>query len=152
MNSENILDTPNAVVSVAKKWNSKAQIGVGTFLGGPIAATFFIAENYKNLGDKSTYQKTLIYGTLATIALFAALFLIPETSKIPSQVFPIAYLVSVNAYIQQFQLPLILAHTAAGGKQNSWLRTVGISILFLLITVLIIGAVMYLMGDFNVEQ
>jgi hypothetical protein len=147
MNDEMILDeslTPN---SPEGKVYSKNQITLATFLGGPLAATYMIAENYKTFGDKGNAQKTWIYGILATILLFATLFFIPESSKIPAQIFPIVYIVMINVFVQRYQLSKIIAHSNAKGAYFSWLRTVFVAVIGLVVVLLFVAALIYLLDD-----
>ncbi len=150
MNENTILDTPivdNNNQAPTVKLYSKNQMTLGTFLGGPLGATYFIAENFKNLGDKSKAQKTWLFGIIGTAILFAVLFFVPETGKIPPQIFPIAFIVATMQFVQMFQMPLITAHTAAGGKLHNYWRTAGISLLCLCITLLIIAGIMFSMDE-----
>jgi hypothetical protein len=53
-------------VPTEKIYSEKA-IRVGTFLGGPIVAGYFIAENFKVFGDFDKVKSILIFGLIFMI-------------------------------------------------------------------------------------
>jgi riboflavin synthase alpha subunit len=61
-------------VPTEKIYTEKA-IRVGTFLGGPLVAGYFMAENFKVFGDSEKAKKTWIITILATLSIFALIFL-----------------------------------------------------------------------------
>jgi hypothetical protein len=52
-------------------------VGVGTFLGGPIAATVLMAMNFGRVGWEARQRNTVIIGILATLVVFAIAFALP---------------------------------------------------------------------------
>jgi len=45
----------------------KIQIQIAAFFGGPIAITYIIGKNYKNLGQPSKAKATWLFGYLISI-------------------------------------------------------------------------------------
>lgn len=62
-NMEQTLEIQNG----SKKIYKDKAIWVGTFLGGPLVAGYFIAENFKVFGEYGKAKKTWIYAILTTI-------------------------------------------------------------------------------------
>ncbi|MGB3453203.1 MAG: hypothetical protein WBA59_05210 [Moheibacter sp.] len=58
-----------------KIYKDKA-IWVGTFLGGPLVAGYYIAENFKAFNDSKKAKKTWFFAILSTIAIFGIVFFI----------------------------------------------------------------------------
>lgn len=111
-------------------------IWVGTFLGGPLVAGYFIAENFKVFGEQDKVKKTWIYAILTTIAVFAIAFSIPEDINIPNQLIPLVYTGIAYFIIIHFQGDRIKAHIDEGGPLHGWWRIIGISLIGLLVTTL----------------
>lgn len=117
-------------IPTEKIYTEKA-IRVGTFLGGPLVAGYFMAENFKVFGDSDKAKKTWIITILATLCIFALIFFVPENilDKIPNIVFPLIYM-GIAAYCTKlYQEKLINEHIENGGEQFNWGRTIAISII-----------------------
>jgi len=117
-------------VPTKKIYTDKA-IRVGTFLGGPLVAGYFMAENFKVFGDSEKAKKTWIITILATLCIFALIFFIPEniSDKIPNIVFPLIYMSIAAYYTKLYQEKQINEHIENGGEHFNWGRTIVISII-----------------------
>lgn len=111
---------------------------VGTFLGGPLVAGYFIAENFKAFGEYGRVKKTWIYTIVATIIIFAGIVLIPDNSKIPNGIIPLIYTGIAFYLFKHFQRQNIEIHIDSGGELFGWWRTIGIGLIGFVITMLII--------------
>ncbi|SHL22459.1 hypothetical protein [Chryseobacterium polytrichastri] len=129
---EQILDIQT---STQKIYKDKA-IWVGTFLGGPLAAGYLIAENFKAFNDPTKVKKTWIYAIFATIVVFGGVFLIPDNVKIPNQIIPLIYTGIAYYLVQHFQGQNISKHISSGGQLHSWWRTITVGIIGLSITII----------------
>lgn len=127
--------TTDTQTSTEKIYKDRA-IWVGTFLGGPLAAGYLIAENFKVFNEFDNAKKTWMYAILTTIVVFGGIFLIPDTVKIPNQVIPLIYTAIAYYLVQHFQGQKINAHIDAGGQLHSWWRTIGVGIIALAITII----------------
>lgn len=114
-----------------KKIYTEKAIRVGTFLGGPLVAGYFMAENFKVFGDSEKAKKTWIITILATLCIFALIFFIPEniSDKIPNIVFPLIYMSIAAYYTKLYQEKQINEHIENGGEHFNWGRTIVISII-----------------------
>tara|TARA_R110002072_G_scaffold302775_1_gene488618 strand:- start:3320 stop:4084 length:765 start_codon:yes stop_codon:yes gene_type:complete len=119
-------------------------IWVGTFLGGPLAAGYLIAENFKAFNDTDKAKKTWIYAIIATVVVFGGVFLIPENVKIPNQIIPLIYTAIAYYLVQHFQGQNISAHLNSGGQLFGWWRTIAVGLIGLAITIIpIIGFALF---------
>lgn len=128
-------DTLDRQITTNKIYKDRA-IWVGTFLGGPLAAGYFIAENFKAFNDSDKAKKTWIYTIIATIVVFGGVFLIPDNVKIPNQIIPIIYTAIAYYLVQHFQGQNISTHINEGGQIHSWWRTITVGIIGLVITII----------------
>jgi hypothetical protein len=127
-----------------EKIYSENAIRIGTFLGGPLVAGYFIAENFSVFNDFDKVKKTWIITVLSTIFIFGLIFLIPENINIPNIIFPIIYM-SVASYLaKRFQEEKINEHKKNGGEEFGGWRTAGISLLGCIVTVAVLLGVSFL--------
>ena len=137
------------VTENAKLYSLKA-IGGATFLGGPLAAGYMIGENYKALGKPNEGRTALVIGIVATILLFAGLFLIPEQTidKIPRQLIPLIYTGIIWGIVEWKQGAILKSHEENGNSFFSGWKAAGIGFISLLIiSVGILGYVFFGMDN-----
>ena len=118
-------------------------IEIGTALGGPLVAGYFIAENYKVFNEKDKVTKTWIYAVIATIVIFGGIFFIPEIDKIPNHFIPLINGGLAYFIVQHFQGEKINAFINGGGKTYSWGRGIVMSIIICIITIIPILGITY---------
>lgn len=118
-----------------EKIYSEKAIRLGTFLGGPLVAGYFMAENFKVFGDFNKVKNTWIITILSTLIIFSLIFMIPENIKIPNIIFPLIYMGIAAYLVKKYQEKNIIQHTQNGGKEfNGW-RTAGISLIGCILTI-----------------
>ena len=99
---------------------SPRQIYVASFLGSPVAAAWFIHQNFMALGNRSRALRTLWLGFAATVAAFVVAFYLPD--RYPHVLFPLLY----SYAIYRYALFLFMARTtstsrrAAAGGHGGW--------------------------------
>ncbi|WP_051119630.1 hypothetical protein [Gillisia sp. CAL575] len=109
-------------------------IWVGSFVGGPLIAGYFIAENYKAFNDPENAKTTWTYTIPLTILIFSLGLLIPKFENFPAIVIPVTYTMAAYLYSKYYQGPSMLAHVESGGEEFGWGRIIGISLLGLVLT------------------
>ncbi|MBK1877101.1 hypothetical protein [Pelagicoccus mobilis] len=118
-----------------KLFTAKA-IGVGAFIGGPLAATILLGRNFHTLGLKHRRNRTLLLGLGLTLSYFWLLFAIPDSilDSIPSAVF--GALTAIIAYnlTEKFQGRILRDHFAKQGLKGSGWAVAGWSVLSLILT------------------
>jgi hypothetical protein len=130
------------VTLVAPIYNAN-HVRLGTFIGGPIMAGYFMAENYKVFGEYGKAKAAWIYAIAATVVIFGSIFLIPEAAHVPNYIIPIAYCWIAFYLTQHFQGAQITAHATTGEGLFGWGRVVLISLIGLAVTMvfLVIGII-----------
>ena len=94
---------------------SRGQIGLVTFLTGPVAGGWMIAQNWKRLGEPRKYRNVLVGSIAVTGLLLAAAFLVPS---LPSSTLPLAGLCAIFGLAAQ-QRYAFDDHVARGGPRAS---------------------------------
>ena len=107
------LDNQNT--SERKIYKERA-IWLGTFFGGPLAAGYIIAENFKAFDRPDNAKKTWLCTILATIIIFAGIFSIPEDIQIPNQLIPLIYTGIAILILRYYQGKQIQSHFKSGGR------------------------------------
>jgi hypothetical protein len=136
MEFEQQLEAPK-VTLVAPIYNAK-HVRLGAFIGGPLVAGYFIAQNYKVFGEYGKAAAAWIYAIAATIVIFGAIFFIPETAKIPDYIFPLAYCWAAFYLVQHFQGDQINAHINNGEGFFGWGRVVLIGFIGLAVLIILL--------------
>tara|TARA_R100001369_G_scaffold22674_3_gene41375 strand:+ start:43369 stop:43830 length:462 start_codon:yes stop_codon:yes gene_type:complete len=113
-------------------------IWFGSFVGGPLVAGYFIAENFKVLNEPENVKSTWNYTIPLTILVFSLALVIPQSSNFPSIIIPLAYTLFAYYISKHYQGPGIEVHLAAGGEEFDWWRIIGISLLGLIATFIIL--------------
>ncbi len=128
-----------------KIYTNKA-VWLGAVLGGPLAAGYLIAENFKAFNQPDKAKKTWIYTIIATIIIFVGVFSIPDSIKIPKQIIPLIYTGSAYYLVQHFQGGNITAHINAGGQLHSWWRTLAVGLVGLAVILIPVFSIVFLTG------
>ena len=100
-------------IDSVKKIYKDRTIWAGTFLGGPLAAGYLIAENFKILNESEKVKNTWFISILCTIIIFGGVLLIPNIDKIPRQLIPLIYTAIAYYIVKYYQ----------GAKIEEFLKT-----------------------------
>jgi len=131
-----------AIQSSAQKIYKDKAIRVGTFIGGPLVAGYFIAENFKAFDEPDKARKTWIYTILATIVIFGIAFLIPGNDRSGEFIMPLIYTWTAYYLVIHYQGANITSHINAGGQFYNWGRVILVAVIglaILLAALFIIG-------------
>jgi len=122
---------------------------VGTFLGGPLAAGYMIAENFKAFQEPQKVRKTWVYAIFATVISLIAIYLIPDDGNIPDYTVPLMYTAMAYSLVGYFQKNAIAEHTQAGGAVFSWFKIICIGLLYFFITLAAGTLVLFLLDSYG---
>ena len=124
-------------------------IQLATFFGGPLAATWLIAENFKQLGQNEKIKNSWIWGIAIFIVFIALVFTIPESWHIPNYMIPLICLGLASVITKKLQGERIQQHILDGGRIYSAWRAIGIGIICLVITVAVIFTIAVIQNRIN---
>lgn len=110
-------------------------VWIGTFVGGPLVTGYFMAENYKRLGQSSKVLPTWIIAILSTLAVMASALLVPESAEIPYLVHQIIPAVVAYGVFKGLQDKAVKAHIKAGGLHFGWARIFGFGVAGAILTI-----------------
>lgn len=142
--NQNQMEEDVLPVLPAYKLYKDRSVYIGTFLGGPLVAGYLAAENFNHLGDPGKAKPTWIIAIMATILIFAAIFLIPDIEKIPRLIIPILYSALAQYLVGKYQGAAIKSHIERGGQTYSVWRVVWIGLVGLVVLTGIIFLVVLL--------
>ncbi|MCW3084387.1 MAG: hypothetical protein JWP12_1753 [Bacteroidetes bacterium] len=108
------------------------------FVGGPLAAGYIIAENFKLLNEREKYKRTWLITILVAVLIFGGIFLIPDSVHIPGYMIPIAYSYTAFGLMKHYQGKQIEEHENNGGKTYSGWRSFLIGLIALAITLAVL--------------
>ena len=130
----------------AKIYRDRA-IWSGTYLGGPLAAGYMMAENFRVFHEPAKARMSWVLGVITTIVLFGGVLLLPDDINIPNYLIPASYAALAFALSRHYQQKDMDRHVAAGGQFHSWKRTFGMSLLIAVVTALPVFGLVYLTED-----
>ncbi len=112
---------------------------VASFIGGPFVGVYMIGQNFKTLGNKSAAIKTWLIGTSISFLMLVGFIFLPTqiTKYIPSFLIPMLYSIVLFSFTKSYQEKNIKEYLKEG-KQASWVGTIALSILSLIVTLGII--------------
>lgn len=85
-----------------QKLYSPAQIFLGSYIGGPLSATYLLKKNFDNLGKHNEARNTLASGLLFSAVIVFILPFLPE--KTPNSLIPLIYTGVAQGIALQYQL------------------------------------------------
>ncbi len=119
---------------------SPNQVALGTFLGGPLAAIFFLKHNFDTLGKEELAKQTLQIGIMASLVIIAVLPYLPEAT--PSMLIPMLYLFPTIMVVKTFQITKDEIMSAEEYSfQSSW-KVFGLSLAWML--AFLVAAVLFM--------
>jgi hypothetical protein len=122
---------------------SPGQIGLAAFLGSPVAACWFMAGNYRELGQPGTARTWMIWGIVGTVALFTVNWFLP--AWIPNSAIPVGYTIGfLNAAKQTHGSATSTDRLVATGRRLApWWKVSGISLLFFILIVALCAGIVF---------
>jgi hypothetical protein len=123
-----------------KKVYSPGQTFGGAFLGGPVAATYFIYRNFQALDDIINAKKALLIGFVSLIVLFCAtIFLVDVDLGI---LIPLAYSFAASHIVSSFQFDKEKIKQNDSFDFVSGWQVIGITIIsFIIVLAIFVGGI-----------
>jgi hypothetical protein len=138
--------TPPTEGAFAHALFSPRQMLAATVLGSVVAGLILLQANYRAMDRARDANRTVLYGLLASVALFAVLFMLP--ARIPATPVAIATGLAFYRLAETMQGKAFVGHRGAGGaRQSNWLvfgialgTLVGLCVTLFLILIAVGGA------------
>jgi hypothetical protein len=111
---------------------SPYQIYFASFVGGPLAGAWYLAQNYRAIANIPAARRSLVVGCLAVLAMLPLLFVLPK--KFPNLVIPIAYSAAFYFFAQQRFVVDSARGIRFGSGWRHWTNVVGVSVFLLVLT------------------
>ena len=114
---------------------SRLAILVSTFLAGPMAGGYMLAENFKAFGERSRATWSLVISILGTVLLMTVANLIPFVDKVPPVAFSAAAFVIIHQMIGYYLAEKMEAHFQAGGEKAGIGRIILVCVTAVILTI-----------------
>ena len=112
------------------------QVSVCCLIGGPVPATWLIAENFRVFDDQKKRKLAFLYGAIATVALIGLGFVLPKHSS--GMVLAALVAAAARGITTHQQGSQIEQLRAEGGRIASWWSAVGFGVLGLVAVLIVI--------------
>lgn len=107
------------------------QIALGSYWGGPLAALYFLRQNYSELGHFSYAKMTLLWGVVISIIFILLIPFLPEET--PNSLLPLVYCLTARQLAESTQLTKETINTEERYSFHSNWKVFGIGTLALII-------------------
>jgi hypothetical protein len=129
---------------------SPTQVVTSAFFGGPFAAVFVLKKNFDALGNKAAAKRTVVFGVLFIVLLFALLPFLPE--KFPNVVLPLAYSLTARTIAERYQMSKqAIRDSEQFGLRSVW-NVAGISLGFFILSLVVIVSGTFALQELGLIQ
>lgn len=115
-----------------------AQVLVATVFGLPLAAGWLMAANYDALDRPVMKTMARIFGFAATAAYVAAFFALAWGVQVVSLLMSVGICLAMYGVARLFQGSTIAEHRASGGRRASYLKTIAVSFICLVVILIVV--------------
>ena len=118
------------VTPASLKLYTPLQIRFRSFLGGPIAAIYYLKENFSVLGNSAEARKTVFWGVAIVVGMMISIPFLPD--RFPHYVIPLAYAYAAGAVAEKWQLgKQAIVDSGKYQFQSNW-RVCGLALLLMI--------------------
>ncbi len=116
--------------------HSKSAIHLASFLGGPLAASYLLFENFRAFRDDKNARLSLTVGIAVTAAMMVLLIALPvqTVDALPKQLIPFLTVFAEYLVVKNYQAAKIDSHFASGGRRYTLWRAAGTGLAGLVLT------------------
>lgn len=104
-------------------------VALSSFLAGPLAGGYMIAQNYKELGEPDKQVKTIVASIVILIVLLVLLFTSPIIANLPMIFLPILYSLMSFGFVHFFQNDRIKQAISEGAQFHTGGRTASVVVI-----------------------
>lgn len=128
------------------KMYSYRSITLSTFLGGPLATGYLIAENFRQLGETAKFRTAWIVAIASTAVIIGVLLFVPGIEKAPSFLFPVIYMGIASFLVKRYQGEPIKVHQENGGQFYSVWRGLLAGVIAAVATFAVVFGLLFVAG------
>lgn len=128
--------------TISKKLYNERAVLIAAFLGGPLAAGFLVAQNFKAIDEPQKATRTWLIATGVLILLIITSY-IPFLDKVPPILYSAAICTTAHFLTKKYQGSQIQYHQESGGQLYSTWRAVAIGLISLAIIVIAVLVFLY---------
>jgi hypothetical protein len=133
--------------TLTKKLYRENDILIGTFLGGPLAGGYLLAQNFKALHKPSSYVTRTWLGTLAVFLVAALSSLVPVLDNLPTFVYSFVFCLTAHTVAKKLQGPGIALHREDGGRFYSRWNAAFVGLICLVLMLVLFFGLSFLQGS-----
>lgn len=126
----------------AEAFFTPGQIYVASCLGSPLAAAWFVAQNYRALQHSDQVGRAVWLGLTATLVVATIALVLPDTK--PVTAWPFLYSIGSYLYARRIFGTEVDTHGATVRRRGAWWRVVLISCGFFLVLVAAVAALAFI--------
>ncbi len=136
--------------SLSQKIYSEIAIGLGALIGGPLAAGYFIAQNFRVFNEPGKARKTWIIAVAVMVAIICDFLILSRYTIFLNPVILLIIIAAVVWFLAaRLQGERIRAHVSSGGLVYNWLQNIGVAFAGLVgIIVIVLGFALLLNAVF----
>ncbi len=132
--------------AITQKIYTLNSIRAATFFGGPLVAGYLISENYRVFNEDKKSKMAIVYGAIATIILFGAIFMIPDNINVPTYIVPLIYSWLTYLIVQKLMGGQMKVHVTSGGPVFTIWRALLVALIGAAVTLAGVFVVIFISG------
>lgn len=118
--------------TITNKFYTERAILIATFIGGPLAGGFLIAQNFGALRQPAKKNLTWFI-TLSVLLLVFGSVLVPAFDALPGIAYSLVFCLSAHYLARKFQGNQLYQHQASGGDFHGTGRAIAVGFISLLL-------------------
>jgi hypothetical protein len=141
---------PTGAISPNAKLYTPAQVRVGSFIGGPIAAAYLLWENFRVLDREPEARAALAWGAAFVVFLMALLPFLP--TRFPNSLIPLLYSIAAGSVADKWQLKKqAIADSGRYQIQSNW-RVFRMALLFMIAFILLMSLEIFCLAALGLKR
>ena len=129
--------------SFDRKLYTERAILIGTFIGGPLAGGYLLAQNFSTLDKKADAGRTWLIVTVLMLLTMSTAF-VPALDSIPAFVYSFVFCLAAHSAARKLQGSQIHFHQENGGSMHNTWKAVLVGVVFFLLMMAFILGIVYL--------
>lgn len=135
-----LMEEPIFPSTITARLYTEGSILLATFLGGPLAGGYLIAQNFKAIDEPARVGRTWLVTGLVFLFIIATGF-IPVLDKLPVPVYSFVFCMAAHSFAKKYQGSKIRLHQENGGFVYGRGRAtlIGLASMLLMLALVVVG-------------